>query len=76
MVELLAEERGEVFKKLINKEWLKELARRDVCGLDYHLSNLKWSEAKACWHRSSMVQKELQREKLKGCQPECLNEVR
>lgn len=34
VVELLAEERGEVFKKLINKEWLKELARRDVCGLD------------------------------------------
>lgn len=34
VVELLAEERGEVFKKLINKEWLKELARRNVCGLD------------------------------------------
>lgn len=34
LVELLAKERDEVFKKLINKEWLKELFRRDVCGLD------------------------------------------
>lgn len=34
LVELPAKEKEEVFKKLINKELLKELSRRDVCVLD------------------------------------------